>query len=288
MRIAITGAGGQLGSEFVHILKNSEYDIYPFSSKGLDITNSSAISNELNRIKPELVINCAAYTDVDRAETDQAKAFDINENGARNLANYCKISGTTLIHFSTDYVFSGEEKDKKRFENGYLEDSENDPVNAYGSSKLAGEIAVQQSGCEALIIRVAWLCGRFGNNFVKKMLSLSEERDVLDVVDDQIGAPSFCFDVVEKTLELIALKEKGIFHICSKGRVSWYEFAAKIFELSDIEIQLNRVSSEHFNSAVKRPAFSLLSTQKIEGIGLKPIPFEKGLQKFLNQLNEEK
>lgn len=284
MNILITGSGGQLGREWVDYLEGTNHDIYAFGSGGLDITKPKKVEDKFDECNPDLVINCAAYTNVDKAESEPEKAFLINEFGVKNLASACKDRRIKLVHFSTDYVFSGSEKDARAFPDGYPEAGPINPVNLYGKSKRAGEIAVESSGANWLTIRVSWLCGRSGGNFVKTMLRLAESRSELDIVKDQIGSPTFCFDVVEKTMSLIEQEKTGYFHISSKGKISWYDFAAKIFEITGHKIHLNPVLSSEFKTKSERPAFSLLNTAKIESVGLKPLAWDEGLEQLIQQL----
>jgi len=284
MDILITGAGGQLGREWVDYLEGRSHNIYAFGSNRLDITKPKQIEEVFDEYSPDLVINCAAYTNVDKAEDEPEKAFLINEGGVKNLASACKERRIKLVHFSTDYVFSGSEKDARTFPDGYPEDGPINPLNVYGKSKRAGEIALENSGADWLTIRVSWLCGRYGGNFVKTMLRFAESRSELDIVKDQIGSPTFCFDVAAKTMSLIDREMSGYFHISSKGKISWYDFADKIFEITGHKIHLNPVLSSEFKTKSDRPAFSLLSTAKIESAGLKPLVWDDGLEQLIQQL----
>ena len=284
MNILITGAGGQLGREWVDYLSGTSHEIYAFGSSRLDITKPEQIEEVFDDCNPDLVINCAAYTNVDQAEEEPGKAFSVNEDGVKNLASACEKREVRLVHFSTDYVFSGSEKDARMFPDGYPEDGPINPLNVYGKSKRAGEVALENSGVNWLTVRVSWLCGRHGGNFVKTMLRLAESRSELDIVKDQIGSPTFCFDVVEKTMSLIEQEMSGYFHISSKGKISWYDFADKIFEITGHKIHLNPVLSSEFKTKSDRPAFSLLSTAKIESAGLKPVVWDDGLEQLIQQL----
>ncbi|MEX0660859.1 MAG: dTDP-4-dehydrorhamnose reductase [Balneolaceae bacterium] len=287
MRFLITGAKGQLGREWMKFLKDSDHEIFGFGSKELDITDVKNVQAIFKQVNPDLVINCAAYTKVDQAEEEPEIAFKVNEIGVMNLSAACGIFGAKLVHYSTDYVFSGNADDNKIYPNGYPEDVNPDPINVYGKSKRAGEEAIEKQNSDGLILRVSWLCGQYGNNFVKTMLRLGKEKSELNVVDDQFGSPTFCFDVVEKTMGLINQEKNGYFHISSEGSITWFQLAEKIFEMSDDSPRLNPVPSTAFASKAKRPAFSYLNTHKLKNTGLQSIFWETGLKKLIHQITEE-
>ena len=286
MKFLITGANGQLGSEWVSRLTDLRSDFISYSSDRLDITDRTQVQELITAEKPDIVINCAAYTNVDRAETETEKAFLVNEHGVRNLINACKENGSKLVHFSTDYVFAGDVTDRVRFPEGYPESANSDPINAYGSSKRAGELILEEAGRDAdwLLIRVSWLSGRYGSNFVKTMLRMSQDKKEISVVMDQTGSPTFTFDLVDKTLALLEKGCSGTFHITSKGEISWAQFAEEIFKISGSETKVVPIPSEQYVTTAKRPSFSLLSTDKIQKNGLEPIHWKAGLEQLLKQL----
>lgn len=288
MKFLITGATGQLGREWIHFLKNQEISYKAFSSSELDITDREAVAQKLKDVQPNLVINCAAYTDVDGAESESEKAFLVNKTGVENLADACKFVDAKLVHYSTDYVFSGSKEDQQTYPDGYPEDAEPNPVNLYGKSKEAGEKILQQADCDWMLVRVSWLCGRYGNNFIKTMLRLGSERDELSVVDDQTGCPSLAFDVVEKTLQLIGKEKSGIFHIRCAGKISWADLAEEIFKQNGQEVTLHRISSDEYPFTATRPMFTLLSIEKAKEAGLEPLPWKPALQLLLKQIEEVK
>lgn len=286
MKVLVTGAGGQLGREWVEYLSAAGENVIGLNSSELNITSQSTVQHTLDEMKPGLVINCAAYTKVDLAEEEQAKAFAVNEKGVQNLADWCAANQVMIIHYSTDYVFSGNEVDRKFYPDGYPEDVVTSPQNVYGKSKLAGEIALQNSRATHLIIRVSWLCGKYGNNFVKSMLKLANERDELSVVDEQWGSPSFTEDVVKSTKLLMDMHQKGIFHVTSSGLITWYDLAKAVFEFSDVNIKLNKVTSDKFPVKAKRPAFSKLSTVKYkQATGVDLSDWKEQLEKLLQNLD---
>ncbi len=285
MRYLITGCNGQLGQQWVHFLKVKKADYTAYDSKMLDISDAKKLQDILAQDNPQVVINCAAYTKVDQAEDEKKQAELINHLAVENLARYCAEQTIKLVHYSTDYVFSGEEDDREKYPNGYPEDAATDPVNHYGETKLSGELAIKQSGATFLILRVSWLCGSFGNNFVKTMLHLAQERDLLSVVNDQFGVPTFCSAVVEQTMNLLEIQQEGIFHLGSDGIISWYEFARRIFELTSVDVQLKEVSSTEFKTKAKRPYFSKLNTTKVEKVLNSPsLNWETGLVQLLKTI----
>jgi dTDP-4-dehydrorhamnose reductase len=287
MKFLITGATGQLGQEWVHFFDKKNISYRAFSSAELDITDSKKVNQKLNDIKPDVVINCAAYTDVDGAESESKKVFLVNETGVMNVVNACESMDAKLVHFSTDYVFSGSEEDQKKYPDGYPEHAETNPVNVYGKSKEAGEKILHEANCEWILIRVSWLCGRYGNNFVKTMLRLGAERHELRVVDDQIGCPSLAFDVVEKTHHLLEDGSVGIFHISCDGKISWADFAEEIFEQSGLKVSVDRITSDQYPFTATRPMFTLLSTKKIKKAGYKSLTWKSGLGTLLDQIDAQ-
>ena len=284
MKYLITGAGGQLGTEWGRFLATSEdYESVAFASQELDITDPESVRRVLKAEKPDVVINCAAYTAVDRAESEPEAAFRVNRDGVRHLAGACAEIGARLVHYSTDYVFPGRAGDRKRYPDGYPENAERDPVNRYGESKLAGELELEKSGVDWLLVRVSWLCSPSGSNFVNTMLRLGSERNELKVVDDQIGSPSFTFDVVGKTITLLEKGQTGAFHISCDGAISWADFAKEIFLQQGMDARIVRVSSSEYPTEASRPAFSLLSIEKIRFEELTPLHWKDGLRKLLEQ-----
>lgn len=288
MKLLITGAGGQLGREWSDYLESSNHKGVGFGSEELDITNEKQVIQAVKNEKPDMVINCAAYTAVDDAEDNREMAFKINEKGVANLATICKRRGIKLIHYSTDYIFKGSKKDRDELPYGYPEDHPAQPRNVYGASKLAGEKAIEETGGHWMIIRVSWLCGQYGNNFVKTMLRLSKQNKQLRIVNDQIGSPAFCNDVVEKTMALVEMDQKGYFHVTTKGAITWYELTREILKQTGKteSVKLVPVSATEFAAKAKRPSFSLLNCSKIENLGLQVIDWKDGLTTLLKQLNK--
>lgn len=288
MKLVITGAGGQLGREWTLYCEQNKISFKAFSSKELNILDEEELAAVCESEQPDILINCAAYTKVDEAEDEQQLAESVNSEALKSISYLCKIHDIKLIHYSTDYVFAGTQEDQKNVPDGYPEDYHTNPVNVYGTSKRRGELAIIESGCDYLICRVSWLCGKCGNNFVKTMLRLGREKSELKVVNDQFGVPTFSSDVVSHTFELINKKESGIFHLGSKGIISWYEFAKEIFDQSEISVKVDPVTSSEFPTKAKRPAFSKLSTKKISKIdGIEIKDWKVGLKNLLEDLNDD-
>ncbi len=286
MKILLTGAGGQLGSEWRYQLskkKNSNIESAVYNSSQLDVTNFEKVAGVIQSVKPDILINCAAYTKVDLAEKERQKAEQINASAVKNLADLCKKHAVKLIYYSTDYVFAGDKNDQKKFPEGYPEDHPAKPINRYGQTKWQGEQAVRSSGCEHLILRLSWLCGAYGSNFATTMLRLAKEHERVKVVNDQWGSPTFTRDVTEKTLRLIEQEREGTYHITSSGLITWAEFARAIFESSNSNVRVEPIPSSQFKTDAERPQFSKLNTVKIAEVeGVKIIDWVEGLKEMLN------
>lgn len=287
MKYLITGANGQLGREWVQYLSEISTNFNACNSDDIDITIKSEISAAIESYRPDVIINCAAYTNVDLAESEPEKAFAVNEGGVKNLTECCKDAGIKLIHYSTDYVFSGSEADSKRYPGGFPENADANPINIYGKSKRAGEQILEASEIDWLLIRVSWLCGPSGLNFVTTMLRIGEERNVVKVVQDQYGCPTFTFDVVKKTIELLRSDKSGIFHISCSKKISWADFAEEIFRQTGMNVKVERISSAEFPSKSVRPKYSLLSVKKIEENGLKVLHWKEGLSELISRKNQK-
>lgn len=263
MRILVTGKNGQLGSELNEIKNNyPEIEFLFTGSKELNITDRFNIENTIKKFNPDLVINCAAYTAVDKAEDEPELADTVNHIAVRNLAEICKSENIRLIHISTDYVFDG------KSDIPYKETDETNPINEYGKSKLNGEHAIIKSGVQAIIIRTSWVYSSFGNNFVKTMIRLGKEKDEINVVADQFGSPTYARDLAEVCISISLQKEKWqprttIFHYSNEGVISWYEFANEIMKLWNLKCKVNPITTDQYPAKVKRPIYSTLNKEKI-------------------------
>lgn len=266
MRVLVTGANGQLGSELVALYSaRSGDEVLGVDLPDVDITSSDSVAAVFSSFAPDVVINCAAWTAVDAAEENEAGALAVNGEGPRVLARACRDAGAWLVQISTDYVFSGDATSP------YAENASPDPRSAYGRTKLVGEQAVIEELPDAhYIVRTAWLYGHQGNNFVKTMLRLEKERDTIDVVDDQVGQPTYAADLATQIVALLdARPPAGIFHGTNSGSVSWHGFTQEIFRLIGADPErVIAVTSEQFVRPAPRPAYSVLGHQHWEAAGV--------------------
>ena len=263
-KILVTGANGQLGLSINAVEKNFPSMIFTFTDvEDLDITNSKEVTSFFENNKFDYCVNCAAYTAVDKAEEDVENAFSINATAVKNLSIACKNSNVVLIHVSTDFVFDGLKKTP------YSEEDLPNPLSVYGSSKLKGEQVIQDILDSYFIVRTSWLYSEYGNNFVKTMLRLSETHKEINVVDDQIGSPTYAGDLAEFIISVISLESElyGVYHFSNEGNISWYDFAVEIFEKSQRHIKVNPIESTLYPTAAKRPAYSVLGTTKAKKLG---------------------
>ncbi|MFH8901224.1 dTDP-4-dehydrorhamnose reductase [Streptomyces coeruleorubidus] len=288
MRWLITGAGGMLGHDVVEELTRRGEEVVGLDRAALDITAPAAVDTAVRDHRPDVVVNCAAYTAVDDAESDEARALEINGDGPRLLARACAAHGAGLLHVSTDYVFSGEARATP-----YPEDHPTGPRTAYGRTKLAGERAVLEElpGASA-IVRTAWLYGVHGTNFVRTMIGLEARRDTLDVVDDQRGQPTWSADVAERIADLgvrLGPDAHGVFHATNSGEATWYELAREVFSLIGADPDRVRpTSSAAFPRPAPRPAYSALAHRRWQEIGL-PLPrdWRSALHEALPRIRKE-
>lgn len=285
MNILVTGANGQLGNE-MRLVSLSSAHRYLFTDVAeLDITDRNAVSHLIKGEGIDVIVNCAAYTNVDRAEEDVETANLLNHKAVENLAVVAKEENVTLIHVSTDYVFCGDRNVPCR------EDWETHPLGVYGKTKLAGERALVNSGCRYLIFRTAWLYSSFGNNFVKTMQRLTAERDILKVVFDQVGTPTYAGDLAALIYGIIEegqLDKQGIYHFSNEGVCSWYDFAREIALLSGNDCDILPCHSDEFPSKVERPHFSVLDKTKVkETFGVKVPYWKDSLRKCIKELNSK-
>jgi dTDP-4-dehydrorhamnose reductase len=267
MKIIVTGSKGQLGRSIQELASGyPDLNCLFTDIEELDICDQAQIDRLFSDEKPDVVVNCAAYTAVDKAEKDEILAKKINHRAVANLANACKRTGTKLIHISTDYLFDGEKSSP------YHEKDIVRPRSVYGITKLEGETAILRAEIKSIIIRTSWLYSNFGNNFVKTMLRLGRERDQLGVVSDQVGTPTYSGDLAKVVLDILrmtAVDSKrfvtGIYHYSNEGAASWYDFTKAIFEYTpEIICQVNPIDTNAYPTPAKRPAYSVLNKSKIK------------------------
>lgn len=259
--VLVTGSNGQLGKCLQDISKESMGINWIFkSSKELDITNEDSITKVFNNNKIDYLVNCAAYTAVDKAESEPEKAFLVNAEGVKLLANACKEYNATLIHISTDFVFDGKQSTP------YIETDLPNPINVYGASKLKGEQYVKEILEKYFIIRTSWVYSEHGNNFVKTMLRLANEKDKISVVDDQIGSPTYACDLAKCIIHIIGVKsqEYGLYHFSNLGEISWYDFAKAILEETNSKMTPDPIKTQEYATLATRPTYSVLDKTKIE------------------------
>ncbi|HHT5678562.1 TPA: dTDP-4-dehydrorhamnose reductase [Raoultella planticola] len=284
MKILLTGSNGQLGHCFQDRLPH-EWDVWATDSSELDITNKDDVLDAVERYRPDVIVNAAAYTAVDKAETDIELADLVNHHGPRNLAFAAKKINARLIHVSTDYVFDGKTIAP------YKEQDSTNPLGIYGKTKLDGERAVINILPQSIIVRTAWVFSEYGNNFLKTMLRLANVRDSLGIVDDQRGCPTYAGDIANAIIRLINAQAcGGIYHYCGDNEVSWFEFAQEIFSSAkkaqklDKIPKLNAITTDLYPTPAKRPAFSTLDTTKIQGVGISPSNWHLAISMVIEKL----
>lgn len=279
-KILVTGSNGQLGSE-LKVLTEGRNDFIFTDIPELDICAEEQVEDFVEKNNITSIINCAAFTNVNKAEEEEEVAYKINATGPKTLAETAQKHNLTLIHISTDYVFDGIKTTP------YHESDRCNPKSAYGRTKRAGEIAIQRTGCRSIIIRTAWLYSSFGNNFVKTMLQLGMEKDQIGVVNDQFGTPTYARDLAEAILHILPQLENRniygeVFHFTDEGSCSWYDFASKIMENKHIECVVNPITTEDYPTPAARPQYSVLDKTLIRNtFDVKTPLWEKSLLKML-------
>lgn len=278
MKVLITGAKGQLGQELVRILPYKGFNVFGFGREELDITDIKNVRKVLREIKPEVVLHTAAYTQVDKAESEEEQAYLVNAYGSRNVAVVSEEIGAKLCYMSTDYVFDGSKSTP------YKEFDHVNPLGVYGRSKYAGEELVKTLSTRYFIVRTSWVYGLYGNNFVKTMIRLAKEKKELGVVHDQIGSPTYTLDLSLFLAELIKSEKYGIYHVSNTGTCSWFEFAKAIFEEAGIEVKLKPLRTEDFPRPAPRPKYSVMDHLAIRANQFSPLRYWRdGLKDFLQE-----
>jgi dTDP-4-dehydrorhamnose reductase len=278
VRVLITGGGGMLGHDVARVAEQAGHEVVRLAHEDLDITDHRAVSDAVIDEQPEALVNCAAWTDVDGAESDLEGATEVNGGGAANLALATDRIGCKIVLPSTDYVFDGKKAEP------YLESDATNPISAYGKSKLAGERETATINPRHFIVRSSWLFGTAGKNFVDTMLNLGRELDEVVVVKDQVGCPTYTGHLSEGLVRLIEWDAYGVYHIAGAGECSWYEFAIEIFSQAGIECHVMASTADMLGRAAPRPAYSVLATEREPAIHLPD--WREGLRAFLAERAE--
>lgn len=282
MRVLVTGVSGQLGHDVARVLAQRGIEYRGTSSKELDITDRAAVEHLMQSYRPDAVIHCAAYTKVDLAEDEPERCWAVNADGTRNLAAACREIGAKMLYISTDYVFPGTGEQFRRT------DDPVSPVNTYGRSKLAGELAVQSLLETYFIVRISWVFGKNGNNFVKTMLRLAETRTELTVVCDQIGSPTYTADLAPLLCDMVQTERYGIYHATNGGTCAWSEFAKAIFELADKQVTVYPIPTSAYPTRAVRPLNSRMSKECLHSNGFQELPeWKNALARYLKEITGE-
>ncbi|MBP1915460.1 dTDP-4-dehydrorhamnose reductase [Lederbergia galactosidilyticus] len=281
MKILVTGFTGQLGYDVVNEGKRASFDMYGVGSKDLDITVQNEVNNYIEDLNPDAIIHCAAYTSVDKAENEREICWNVNVEGTKNLAEAAKRVGAKFLYVSTDYVFDGEG------ETSFKETDQTNPINYYGLTKYEGEKIVQET-LDSFIVRISWVFGLNGKNFIKTMLRLADSNKEISVVGDQVGSPTYTYDLAKLIIEMIQTRNYGIYHATNEGFCSWAEFAEEIFRQSNKEVTVNVITTEDFPTSAVRPKNSRLSKSKLDENGFSRLPkWQEALSHYLNELKYE-
>ena len=282
MKVLVTGVKGQLGHDVMNELASRGIEGFGVDVEEMDITSKEACENVITGAKPDAVIHCAAYTAVDAAEDNLELCRKVNAEGTRNIAKVCKALDIKMMYISTDYVFNG------GGERPWEPDDHREPLNVYGLTKYEGEISVEQNVSRYFIVRIAWVFGVNGKNFIKTMLRLGKEKGAVSVVDDQIGSPTYTYDLARLLVDMIQTDKYGRYHATNEGLCSWYEFACEIFRQAGMdEVKVTPVDSSCFPAKAKRPLNSRMSKDKLTANGFDRMPaWQDALGRYLKVLKE--
>lgn len=279
MKVLVTGAKGQLGYDVVKELEERGIEAVGVDIEEMDITDAASVDKVIKEAAPDAVIHCAAYTAVDAAEDNEELCRKVNADGPRNIAKVCKELDIKMIQISTDYVFNGEG------ERPWEPEDVCDPQSVYGQTKYEGEEAVRELLDKYFIVRIAWVFGVNGKNFIKTMLNLAQTRDTLTVVNDQFGSPTYTYDLAKLLVDMVQSEAYGIYHATNEGICSWYEFACAIFKEAGIEMNVLPVSSAEYAAKAKRPFNSRMSKDKLEANGFDRLPtWQDALKRYLKEI----
>ena len=280
MRVLVTGAKGQLGHDIVNELMRRDHEAVGVDIEEMDITDVKAVRKVIEETGAETVVHCAAYTAVDAAEDHEELCRRINAGGTENIARVCGELGLKMIYISTDYVFDGEG------ERPWEPDDERKPLNVYGKTKYEGELTVEKYVEKFYIVRIAWVFGVNGKNFVKTMLNLGRTQEQINVVNDQFGSPTYTFDLARLLVDMVEAEKYGRYHATNEGICTWYEFAREIFRQADIDVTVIPVLSEQLPNKAKRPHNSRMNKDKLETNGFTRLPaWQDALRRYLQAIN---
>lgn len=283
MKILVTGVKGQLGYDVVQEGESRGLEMFGTDVDNMDITDAGQVKRVIGGYKPDAVIHCAAYTEVDAAEDNQELCRKINVDGTRNIAEVCKDMGIPIMYFSTDYIFDGQG------ENFWKEDDPKKPLNVYGQTKYEGELNVQELIEKYFILRISWIFGVNGNNFIKTMLRVGPQCGEVGVVADQIGSPTYTYDLGKLVIDMIQTDKYGTYHVTNEGICSWYEFACEIFKQAGLDVKVNPLTTAEYPAKAARPFNSRMSKDKLINAGFKMLPsWQDGLKRYLNLILESK
>ncbi|WP_337018808.1 dTDP-4-dehydrorhamnose reductase [Oceanobacillus massiliensis] len=282
MKILVTGATGQLGYDVIREGNKNGMDMHAVGSKDLDITKKADIDRYVTGLKPDAIIHCAAYTAVDKAEDDKETAWKVNVDGTEYLAHAAKEIDAKFLYVSTDYVFNGQGEEP------FTETDEINPIGYYGLTKHEGEKVVKNLIARSFIVRISWVFGINGNNFIKTMLRLAESHRELNVVSDQIGSPTYTYDLAKLLIEMIQSEQYGTYHATNEGFCSWAEFAAEIFKQSNKAVKVNAITTEEYPTRAVRPKNSRMAKDKLTEHGFQKLPkWQDALTHYLDELKQE-
>lgn len=279
MKVFVTGVRGQLGYDVVKELEKRGMEAVGVDIQEMDITDKHSVDSVIGEAAPDAVIHCAAYTAVDAAEDNEELCRRVNAEGTQNIANKCKKLNIPMIYISTDYVFDGEGT------RPWEPEDERNPLNIYGQTKYEGELAVQNTLEKYFIVRIAWVFGLNGKNFVKTMLNLGKTRDHLTVVNDQFGSPTYTYDLARLLVDMIGTDKYGVYHATNEGICTWYEFACEIFRMAGVDVKVDPVTADQYPAKAKRPSNSRMSKEKLTENGFEKLPtWQDALKRYLEVL----
>ena len=282
MKVLVTGVKGQLGHDVIKELEKRGHTAVGVDIDNMDITDQEAVRRVVTQAAPEAVVHCAAYTAVDAAEDHEELCRLVNAKGTEHIVSVCRDLDCKLMYISTDYVFNGQG------ERPWEPDDEREPLNVYGQTKYEGELAVETLE-KYFIVRIAWVSGVNGKNFIKTMLNLGKTRDSLTVVDDQIGSPTYTYDLARLLVDMVETEKYGRYHATNEGLCSWYEFACEIFKEAGIQVKVSPVSSDMYPARAKRPMNSRMDKSKLRDMGFEPMPsWQDALRRYLEVIGERR